>query len=104
MIWRFTAYRRNISERDTHNALQKNADSEPQFEGVIFTDGSVALRWRTACKSTSVWGSVAEMLAIHGHPEYGTEIEWHDAPAPQAWLDQVAAHRAALSENDGRNS
>ena len=68
---RFTAYRRNISERDTHNALQKNADGDPQFEGVIWTDGSVALRWLTACRSTSVWASVADMLNIHGHPEYG---------------------------------
>lgn len=88
---RFTAYRRNISVRDTHNALQKNADSEPQFEGVIWTDGSVTLRWLTACRSTSVWASVEDMLNIHGHPEYGTEIVWHDASPPRAWADQVAA-------------
>jgi hypothetical protein len=24
-------------------------------------------------------------LTIHGHPEYGTEIVWHDAEAPQEW-------------------
>lgn len=96
-MWRFTAYRREISGRDTHTAFQKNPDDQPQFEGVIWTDGSVTLRWLTACKSTSVWANVADMLNIHGHPEYGTEIVWHDAPAPQEWLDQVAAYRATLA-------
>lgn len=93
---RFTAYRRNISGRDTHNALQKNADSEPQFEGVIWTDGTVTLRWLTACRSTSVWASVADMLNIHGHPEYGTEIEWHDGDAPIEWQRQVADFRNTM--------
>lgn len=90
-MFRFTAYRRAISGRDTHTALQKNADDVPQFEGVIWTDGSVTLRWLTACRSTSVWANVEDMLNIHGHPEYGTDIIWHDAPAPQVWHDQVAA-------------
>ena len=99
---RFTAYRRNISQRDTHTALQKNADHEPQFEGVIFTDGSVAIRWLTACKSTSVWASLQDMLNIHGHPEYGTEIFWHDHVPfnpPQEWVAQV---EAAEGKNEGQ--
>lgn len=87
-ITRFTAYRRNISQRGTHTALQKNPDDEPQFEGVIWTDGTVSLRWLTACKSTSVWASIGDMLNIHGHPEYGTVIDWHDSPAPVEWLEQ----------------
>jgi hypothetical protein len=90
-IQRFTAYRRNISQRDTHTELQKNPDDEPQFEGVIWTDGTVSLRWLTACRSTSVWASVADMLNIHGHPEYGTVIDWHDSPPPTEWLDQCKA-------------
>ncbi len=89
---RFTAYRRNISQRDTHNHLQKNADHEPQFEGVVFTDGSVAIRWMTACRSTSIWSSLEDCINIHGHPEYGTEIVFHDSAAPQCWVD--ALHRA----------
>jgi len=90
---RFTAYRRNISQRATHNEYQRNPDDVPQFEGVIWTDGSVTLRWLTACKSTSVWASLYECLTIHGHPEYGTEIEWHDGPAPIEWRTQVAKWR-----------
>jgi hypothetical protein len=90
-IQRFTAFRRSISGRDTHTAFQKNADHEPQFEGVIWTDGSVTLRWLTACRSTSVWESVNDMLNIHGHPEYGTEIIWHDGAEPIEWTRQVAS-------------
>ena len=97
-IQRFTAYRRNISQRDTHNRLQKNADHEPQFEGVIFTDGTVVLRWLTACRSTSVWACIEDCLNIHGHPEYGTEIVWHDSPPPQCWTDACAAAIRARGE------
>jgi hypothetical protein len=91
MIKRFTAYRREISIRDTHSALHKNPDDEPQFEGVIFTDGSVALRWRTPLRSTSIWPDLYSALGVHGHPEYGTVIEWHDCGPPKEWLDQIAA-------------
>jgi hypothetical protein len=36
-----------------------------------------------------VWANLEDMLAIHGHPEYGTEIEWHDGPPPEEWLRLV---------------
>jgi hypothetical protein len=100
---RFTAYRRNISQRATHNAFQKNPDDVPQFEGIVWTDGSVTLRWLTACRSTSVWASLRDCLTIHGHPEYGTEIEWHDHDEPPAeWVEQCRAtftSTAALDSN-----
>jgi len=91
-VKRFTAYRRAISQRDTHTAYQKNPDDVPQFEGVIWTDGTVTLRWLTACRSTSVWANLEDMLNIHGHPEYGTEIVWHDQQeSPAEWVAQCAA-------------
>lgn len=102
---RFTAYRTAISGRDTHTALQKNPDDQPQFEGVIWTDGSVTLRWLTACRSTSVWANVGDMLNIHGHPEYGTVIEWHDGMPPPEWTEQYAAFvRASASADASRKS
>jgi hypothetical protein len=73
---RFTMYRRDIP--DTHNEDQANKPDEPQFEGVVFHDGTVALRWMTTKKSVSVWDSMQDMLAIHGHPEYGSVLVWHD--------------------------
>ena len=72
----FTAYRKNVPT-DTHDENQRNAPDEAQFEGVVFSDGSAAIRWLTAKRSTSVWASIEDALAIHGHPEYGTEIVWH---------------------------
>ena len=33
----FTMYRRNVPDA-THNALQKNAPDQPQFEGVVFRE------------------------------------------------------------------
>jgi hypothetical protein len=52
--------------------------NEPQYEGVVFTDGTVALRWRTEFRSTSVWNSYEDFYRVHGHPEYGTVIVWLD--------------------------
>ena len=74
----FTMYRRGDLSA-THDANQANAADEPQFEGVVFSDGSVAVRWLTARRSTSVWASIEDMLAIHGHPEYESELVWTDA-------------------------
>lgn len=89
MTSRFTVYRRNLAVRGTHTSLQMNDESEAQFEGVIWSDGTVTLRWLTACKSWSVWNTLEDMLNIHGHPEYGTEIVWHDQPAPVEWTTRV---------------
>ena len=36
-------------------------------EGTVFTDGTVALRWRGPHSSTVVWASLASAIAVHGH-------------------------------------
>lgn len=97
---RFTAFRRELAQRGTHTPDQMNDESLPQFEGVVWSDGTVALRWLTACRSTSVWGSLDEMLRIHGHPEYGTDIIWHDhAEPPVEWIRQIEdAARKGVSD------
>ena len=71
----FTMYRRTVPT-ETHDENQRNAPDEPQFQGVEFDDGTVVLRWMTAKAATSVWSSMDDMLAIHGHPEYGSELVW----------------------------
>jgi hypothetical protein len=55
-----------------------NLPDEPQYEGVVFSDGTTVLRWLTEFRSTSVWSSFAEMAKVHGHPDYETHIEWLD--------------------------
>lgn len=72
----FTMYRRG--EMPNHNETQKNSPDKPQFEGVIFEGGKVAIHWLTAKSSVSVWDSFEDMMAIHGHPEYLSELVWHD--------------------------
>ena len=97
---RFTAYRRNISKRETHSMLMKNPDDQPQFEGVIWTDGTVSVRWLTPIRATSVWDSLYDLLMIHGHPEYGTVIEWHDDFIPKEWTDIVKAYEDSIRVYD----
>lgn len=36
-------------------------------EGVVFTDGSVAMRWCTNTSSTCFYNSIDDVLEIHGH-------------------------------------
>ena len=55
-----------------------NPPDAVQFEGILFSDGTVVLRWMTAYNSHSIWQSFDDMMAVHGHPEYGTHIEWLD--------------------------
>lgn len=55
-----------------------NAGQLPDYEGVIFSDGTIAIRWLTEYRSHSVWASWRAFYRVHGHPEYGTKIEFHD--------------------------
>jgi hypothetical protein len=44
-------------------------------EGVQFTDGIVALRWRGDHASTVIWSSLEDAMAIHGH-DGKTRVVW----------------------------
>jgi hypothetical protein len=83
MIRRFTMFRRGDLSA-THNDQQVSPADDPQFEGVVFSDGTTVLRWCTPLRSTSVWADLATALGVHGHPEerYQSEIVWHDEAAP----------------------
>jgi hypothetical protein len=73
----FTIYRRaDISK--THGITKANPPNQPQFEGIIFSDGKVAIRWLTAKRSTSFFDSFDELLAVHGRPEYDSELVFHE--------------------------
>ena len=75
----FTVYRRGDLSA-THDENQWSGPDKPQFDGAVFPDGTCVLRWCANLHSTSVWNSLEDAFAIHGHPEirYGTEIIWHD--------------------------
>jgi len=82
---RFTVYRPAITE-DTHDEYQANAPDEAQYEGIVFSDGICVIRWLTASGSTSVFASFDDMLKIHGHPEYGTQVVFHDEILMLPWV------------------
>jgi hypothetical protein len=74
---RFEVYRPRPTDAHYANGWA-NAPDEVQYEGVVFTDGTVAIRWRTPYRSMSYWDSWDELMAVHGHPEYGTIVKWLD--------------------------
>ncbi len=87
---RFTAYRPLIAEF-AHSDAQANDAEAPQYEGIVFSDGTCVIRWLTAVGSTSVFDSLDSCMIIHGHPEYGTRIDWHDGPLPLPWDNRARA-------------
>jgi hypothetical protein len=46
-------------------------------EGVVFSDGAVALHWTGAHPATAVWPDIESVIAIHGH-HGATVVEWLD--------------------------
>lgn len=62
-------------------------------EGVEFSDGTVALRWRSHIKSTAIYESIRACEAIHGHGgktrvqyQNPPDAEWHGVTFPEADL------------------
>ncbi len=46
-------------------------------EGVKFSDGTIAIRWKSEYPSTVVWQSIEDAIKVHGH-DGKTEIIWID--------------------------
>jgi hypothetical protein len=74
---RFRCYRPSPPE-NYREAGTANPPGQVQFEGVVFSDGTVCVRWLTEFRSHSLWASWDDLDRVHGHPEYGTVIEWID--------------------------
>lgn len=73
----FTGYRPNPPQEYREKEIT-NSGKSADYQGVIFDDGTVVIRWMTEYRSHSVWASYADFLTVHGHPEYGTEIYFDD--------------------------
>jgi len=74
---RFRVYRPNPPEEYRESGTA-NAPDEVQFEGVVFSDGTVCVRWLTEFRSHSLWNSLEDLEKVHGHPEYGSIWGWLD--------------------------
>jgi len=46
-------------------------------EGVCFSDGTCAMRWKTSMTSTAIYRNAEELEKIHGH-EGRTQVVWVD--------------------------
>ncbi|TDO46656.1 hypothetical protein EV643_11039 [Kribbella sp. VKM Ac-2527] len=46
-------------------------------EGTVWSSGQVALYWPGQPVATSLWASVDDLLAVHGHGGW-TSVEWID--------------------------
>lgn len=69
----FKGFRPLPPEEYAEKGITNSGDS-PDYEGVIFSDGTVVIRWCTEYKSHSVWDNYEDFYQVHGHPEYGTKI------------------------------
>jgi hypothetical protein len=76
-LWRFRGYRPAPPQEYVEKKITHGGEA-PDYEGVIFSDGTVVCRWLTQYRSHSVWTSWNDFYHVHGHPEYGTRIEWLD--------------------------
>ena len=77
MIRAFTGYRPQPPAEYAMKGID-NAGAAADYEGAIFSDGTVVIRWLTAYRSHSVWARWEDFWRVHGHPEYGTSIMWAD--------------------------
>lgn len=72
----------------------------PQFQGVQFSDGTVAIRWLSETRSTATFADFASMWSVHGHDDrsdYNTKIVWHDREMLQQ-LDQAVAALGRINQ------
>lgn len=73
----FTGYRPMPPEEYVAKGIT-NGGMTADYEGVIFSDGTVVIRWLTQFRSHSVWTRWEDFYQVHGHPEYGTKIIFGD--------------------------
>ncbi|QNE18201.1 hypothetical protein F1D05_10215 [Kribbella qitaiheensis] len=50
-------------------------------QGVLFSDGAVAVRWPSATPCTMTWDRLDDLLAVHGHGG-STVVHWIDETDP----------------------
>ena len=58
-------------------------------EGVSFSDGRIVISWSGPYRSISIFESLGDLEAIHGHGGR-TWIDWLDPPAESADADRRA--------------
>ena len=57
-------------------------------EGVVFSDGTVSMRWRGDIKSTVLYDSLSDVRTIHGH-QGKTEIIFTEANNLKGIIEEI---------------
>lgn len=60
-----------------HHDVYGVGESKIVAEGTVWSSGQVALHWPGQPMATSLWASLDDLLAEHGHDDRAT-IEWID--------------------------
>jgi hypothetical protein len=89
---RFIGYRSHPPEK-YYGQGAANPPDRAQYEGVVFSDGTVVVHWLTEFSSHSIWKDYETFYQIHGHPEYGTVIRWLDGEEVAQREDVVSRFR-----------
>jgi hypothetical protein len=73
-------------------------------EGVEWSDGAVAVRWRGRWPSTSTWDCIESLLATHGAGGR-TQVHWFPtAPLPVVASKSLTVQRDALPRDERINT
>jgi hypothetical protein len=59
-------------------------------DGVVWPDGSVAIRWRGRYASTVTWASLADAVAVHGH-DGATRVVFDDVVDGKMSINELRA-------------
>jgi hypothetical protein len=89
MAWHFVGYRPDAAALGKHSVDTLNAPELPQYQGVIFADGTVTVRTLTRVRSWGTWDSFAEFYAT-GSGEELARIVWPTGDAPTDALEVIA--------------
>lgn len=65
---------------DRHHDVSGVSGTGIVAEGVVWSDGAVAMRWLGDRPSTAAWGNLDDVVETHGH-NGATEIRWLDGGA-----------------------
>lgn len=88
--------------------LQRDEDESgfsgtgPVARGCVFEDGKVAMRWRTATASTTMFESIADVIKIHGHGGK-TRVVFDDERA-DGWEEQERDELGRFGSGGGAGS
>lgn len=94
----FTGFRPNPPAEYSEKGITNASDELADYEGCIYSDGTVVIRWLTQYRSHSVWACWDDFYRVHGHEEYGTKILFADEG--DAGKQAAALLDLPLPEND----